>query len=283
VAWLASIPSPANNVLEIGPLDIHYYGIAIGLGVVMAAVVAMRRYAAFGGDPAVMEKIAVWGVAAGLIGARLAYVSTHTATFGGEWWRAFYIWEGGLALFGGLVFGVIAGYFVVTREGGDIPAMFDAVAVGIPLAQVFGRFGNYFNQELFGTPSTLPWAVEIEERFRPAAYREFATFHPTFLYEQLWNLAIIGFILWYEDRRKLVRGSWFLVYAVLYGIGRFLIEFLRTDTTFRFLGISRNGWVALAVAVGGTALLMLRERRAGGNAPDAVIEEMPVDPEGDSG
>ena len=275
MAWFASIPSPSNNVLELGPLDVHYYGIAIGLGVVAAAVVAMRRYASFGGDPATMEKIAVWGVAAGLIGARAGYVLTHSGTFGGEWWRAFYIWEGGLVLFGGLTFGVIAGYFVVQREKGDIPAMFDAVAVAIPLAQVFGRFGNYFNQELFGTPSTLPWAVEIEERFRPAAYREFATFHPTFLYEQLWNLAIIAFILWYEGRRKLVRGSWFLVYAVLYGVGRFLIEFLRTDTTFRFLGISRNGWVAMAVAIGGTVLLILRERWA--DAAGAAGDEAPVD------
>jgi prolipoprotein diacylglyceryl transferase len=276
----ASIPSPSTNVLEIGPLDVHFYGIAIGLGVVFAAMVSMRRYARFGGDPALMERVAVWGVAWGLLGARAAYVFTHSGSFAGEWWKVFFIWEGGLALFGGLTAGTVAGVITVRRANGDMPSLFDAVSVGIPLAQIVGRFGNYFNQELFGTPSTLPWAVEIDAPFRPAAYQEFATFHPTFLYEQLWNLGVIAFILVWERRRTMVKGNLFLIYAVLYGIGRFLLEFLRTDTTFRLLGMSRNGWVAIAVAIGGTVLLVMRERKAAAGTP--VPEEAGRDAEGEA-
>lgn len=257
---LASIPSPSVNILEIGPLDIHFYGILIGIGVVVAMVITERRYLRFGGDPKDVEKAAFWAVVIGFLGARLAYVSTHMSRFEGRWLHVFAIWEGGLALFGGLTGGAIAAIWVMRRRGGDFPAFADAVAIGLPMAQAIGRWGNYFNQELFGTPTDLPWGLEIARRFRPAEYVEFETFHPTFLYESLWNLGVISVLLTVERRFKLRRGSILLAYFIMYGTGRFLTELIRTDTTFRFLGLSRNGWVSIAVVIGGSIGLYLRNR-----------------------
>ena len=139
IGLVASIPSPSTNVLEIGPLTIHFYGILIGIGVVVAAIIAQRRYERFGGDPAIVEKVVVWTVAIGFLGARLAYVSTHTGRFEGRWYAMFFIWEGGLALFGGLTVGAITAVTMVRRAGGDPWAFADAGAVGLPLAQAIVR------------------------------------------------------------------------------------------------------------------------------------------------
>ena len=257
---LASIPSPPSNVIEIGPLTIHYYGIAIGIGVVLAILVARRRYERFGGDGDLLERVILWVVGIGFLGARLAYVSTHTARFDDRWYAAFFIWEGGLALFGGLTAGALTAIYLMRKHHGDIWAFADATAVAIPLAQALGRIGNYFNQELFGTPSTLPWAVEIDPGNRPLEYAGSATFHPTFLYEMLWNLLItIPVILLLERRFKLGRGAAIGLYAMIYGTGRFLMELLRTDTTFRLLGISRNGWVSIGAVLLG-AVIVARSR-----------------------
>ena len=257
-----SIPSPPFNTIPIGPLDIHFYGILIGLGVVLAIALTTRRYAAMGEDATVLEPILVRAVIFGFLGARAAYVSTHLDRFEGEWWKVIAIWEGGLALFGGLTVGTITAVYLIRKRGGDAWKLIDAAAIGIPAAQAIGRWGNYFNQELFGTPSDLPWAVEIERRFRPAEYVDSETFHPTFLYESLWNAAVvIPLLLLIERRFRLPTGGLFFVYALLYGVGRFALELIRTDTTFRLLGLSRNGWVALLIVVGATALLTLRVRR----------------------
>jgi prolipoprotein diacylglyceryl transferase len=261
---LASIPSPARNVIEIGPLTIHFYGIMIAIGVIVAVMVAKRRYQRFGGSGEMVERASIWAVVIGFLGARLAYVSTHTGDFVDRPWAMLYIWEGGLALYGGLIAGTIAAVVVLRRSRGDVFAFGDAVAVGIPLAQAIGRFGNYFNQELFGTPSTLPWAVEIDANIAAAAgYPGFETFHPTFLYEALWNVFItVGVILFLEWRGKLFKGSSIALYMVLYGTGRFLMELMRTDTTFRFLGLSRNGWVSIgAVLVGAVLFWWMQQRR----------------------
>jgi prolipoprotein diacylglyceryl transferase len=257
---LASIPSPSVNVIEIGPLDIHFYGILIGIGVIVAMVITERRYLRFGGDPKDVEKAAFWAVVIGFLGARLAYVSTHLSRFEGRWLHIFAIWEGGLAFFGGLTGGAIAAIWVMRRRGGNFPAFADAVAIGLPAAQAIGRFGNYFNQELFGTPTDLPWGLEIARRFRPAEYINAETFHPTFLYEGLWNMGVIILLLNIEERFRLKRGSILLAYFVSYGVGRFLMELLRTDTTFRVFGISRNGWVSVAIVIGGSIWLWSRNR-----------------------
>ncbi|MEN8112807.1 MAG: prolipoprotein diacylglyceryl transferase, partial [Actinomycetota bacterium] len=177
-------------------------------------------------------------------------------------WAILFIWEGGLALYGGLTAGAITAIVLMRRHGGDAIGFADAAAVGIPLAQAIGRWGNYFNQELFGTPSTLPWAVEIDPSHRPSQYADFGTFHPTFLYESLWNVFVtVGLILWLERRGKLAKGSSIAIYLMVYGTGRFLMELMRTDTSFRLLGLSRNGWISVGAVLAGTALLWWFQKR----------------------
>jgi prolipoprotein diacylglyceryl transferase len=258
----ASIPSPANNTIELGPLTIHFYGILIGLGVVIAAIVTQKRYVRFGGKSDILDSVILWTVVIGFIGARIAYISTHTARFQGRWYAVFFIWEGGLALYGGLTAGALAAIYMTRKLDGDFVMFADAVAVGLPLAQAMGRFGNYFNQELFGTPTTLPWGLEIEAGRRPVEYAEFETFHPTFLYEAAWNVLVtVPVILLLERRGKLAKGARFPVYMIVYGTIRFLTELLRTDTTFRLLGISRNGYVSIVAVVAGAVLLFRAQRR----------------------
>lgn len=262
VPVLAAIPSPSQNTIEIGPLTIHFYGILIALGVIVAIVVSRHRYVRFGGSGSLFERVAIWGVVIGFLGARLGYVTTHTGRFTDRPWAVFFIWEGGLALYGGILAGALAMIFLMRRWNGDVFALGDAVAVGIPLAQAIGRWGNYFNQELFGTPSDLPWAIIIDPPHRPAAYAEFETFHPTFLYESLWNLVIlVPIILVLEKRSKLAKGASFGLYVALYAVIRFLMELMRTDTTFRFLGISRNGWVSVAAVLFGLGWVWYCQKR----------------------
>lgn len=260
---VASIPSPPFNTLSLGPLEIHIYGLLIAIGVFIAAALTIKRYEAMGEDGSIVESVLVWAIGLGFLGARLAYVSTHLSRFEGEWWKVVAIWEGGLALFGGLTIGTLTAVWLIRTRGGNAWRLLDAAAVGIPAAQAIGRWGNYFNQELFGTPSTLPWAVEIAPGRRPIEYAGSETFHPTFLYESLWNgLFVIPVLLWVERRFRLPTGGLFMVYAGLYGVGRFSLELIRTDTTFRLLGLSRNGWVSVAVIIGAVVLLAIRRRVA---------------------
>jgi prolipoprotein diacylglyceryl transferase len=223
VLLLASIPSPSFNTISLGPLEIHIYGLLIGFGVFIAAALTIRRYEAMGEDGSIVESVLLWAIGLGFLGARAAYVSTHLSRFEGEWWKVIAIWEGGLALFGGLTVGTLTAVYLIRRRGGNAWKLIDAAAVGIPAAQAIGRWGNYFNQELFGTPSTLPWAVEIAPGRRPAEFAEF-------------------------------------------DVGRFALELIRTDTSFRLLGLSRNGWVSLAVVIGALVLLAIRRRVAADDA-----------------
>ena len=270
---LASIPSPPWSSIPLGPFEIHVYGLLIGLGVILGMTLTVNRYAEAEEERQALERILVWAVVLGFLGARIAYVSTHLGRFEGELWKVIAIWEGGLALFGGLTVGTVTAVVMIRRMGGDPWRLMDAAAVAIPLAQAIGRWGNYFNQELFGTPSDLPWAVEIAPRFRPEAYADAATFHPTFLYESLWNLVlVIPLLLWLERRGRLPTGGLFMVYAILYAVGRFTLELIRTDTTFRLLGISRNGWVSILVAAGALGLLRTLQVRRDRNESDGDSE-----------
>ena len=271
---LASIPSPSFNRFEIGPLTIHIYGITMGLAVAAGWLLIVRRYERFGGDPAGAERVAFWTVVLGFVGARFAYVSTHWYRFTDDWLGVFKIWEGGIAMFGGLTVGALATTWAVRRFDGSFPAFVDAAAIGLPAAQAIGRIGNYFNQELFGTPTSVPWALRIDPVNRPVEYANFPTFHPTFLYESLWSVATVFVLLWVERRFRLRRGSLLLCYLIAYGTIRFLLELLRTDTTFRFLGLSRNGWVSMGVALGAGIWLVIRERRK----VDAPVEELSATP-----
>lgn len=262
MSFFASIPSPSQNVLELGPFTIHFYGILIAVGVIVAIIVSKKRYERFGGSGQLFESVAIWAIVIGFLGARAGYAFTHSHRFAGRPWAVFFIWEGGLALYGGFFFGALAAIYLVSKRGGDLFSFGDAVAVGIPLAQAIGRFGNYFNQELFGTPSDLPWAVIIDPAHRPAAYARFETFHPTFLYEAVWNaLILVPMILWLEKRGKLAKGASFGVYIVMYSFIRFATELLRTDTSFRLFGLSRNGWISLGAFIGGWVWIWYTQKR----------------------
>ena len=263
----ASIPSPPIDHIPIGPLRLTFYGLFVGTGVALAWWLTKRRFEARGGDPLAAEHILMRVVIFGFLGARLAYVSTHLSRFEGEWWKVLALWEGGLALFGGLTAGALALILSARSRGVHIGTFLDSLAPALPLAQAIGRWGNYFNQELFGTPSELPWAVEIDPGNRPAAYPDAETFHPTFLYESLWNVALAGFIVWVSKRRPDLQGRLIGIYFVGYGLMRFLLELMRTDTTFRFLGLSRNGWVSIAAMVVGVAVLTWRANRPATSRP----------------
>lgn len=273
LAMLASIPSPATNTLSIGPLTIHYYGLLIGIGVLVAIWVTMRRFGRLGGDPSVAESISIWAVVAGLLGARAAYVIPRwSEVTSGSFWHVFAIWRGGLAFFGGLTAGAIVGLglMLYRRTPGkgrwwNVAAYADAAAIGIPAAQAIGRWGNYMNQELFGTPSNLPWAVQIAPQFRPAQYADFTTFHPTFLYESLWNaLIVIPVLLLIEKRFKIARGNMIFGYLVFYGVGRFLLEFIRTDQATYVFGIRANQLVAAIVVIVALAVFFIKQAKGSG-------------------
>jgi prolipoprotein diacylglyceryl transferase len=264
---LASIPPPPFGGLQLGPLDVRMYGLLIAIGAFFALQLMVKRYERFGGDPEIAEKAALLALLFGFLGARIGYVIPRYDRFLDDPLSILAIWEGGLVLFGGLAGGSAAAILYTRHKGGSVPAMADAAAPALPLAQAIGRWGNYFNQELYGRPTDLPWALEVEPPFRRPGYEQFATFHPTFLYESLWNLGLVGVLLWLDRRGTLRRGSLMFVYLIGYGVGRAWIEALRIDTFERYLGLSRNNWIAIAIVLVGIAGLIWWERR--GSATDA--------------
>jgi prolipoprotein diacylglyceryl transferase len=280
---LGAIPPPPGKGIDLGPFSLRYYGLAIALGVLAAVWLARRRYAAVGGDPVVVDAVAGWTVAAGLVGARIGYVLPRLDRFATNPLDALAIWGGGLTFFGALAGGLLGAAWALRRRGVPIGLFVTVAAPAIPLAQAIGRWGNYFNQELYGRPTELPWALEVEPAHRVAPYGEAETFHPAFLYESLWNLALVAVLLWVDRRYELRRSGLFFAYLVGYGIGRFWIELLRVDTDFRFLGLSRNSLNALLVVAVGAIGLWWTHRRPGRNDrgrdepgpehPDHVEEE----------
>jgi len=263
---LGSFPSPSSGEIALGPVSIHAYGLMLLLGIVAAVVVTGRRWTgrwAFWRDPGgdLVFRVAMWGVLAGIVGARLYHVITSWSTVDDEWWEPFAVWEGGLGVWGGIGLGVVVGAWVVKRSGESVYLFMDAVAPGLLLAQAIGRWGNYFNQELFGKPSDLPWAVEIALDNRPAAYSLFETFHPTFLYESLWCLLGIGFLLLVERRFTVKAPGLFALYVMWYCVGRFGMELLRIDEAHEYLGLRLNAWVAIVVFVLALLALVWSQRR----------------------
>ena len=259
---IASLPSPSSNAIHIGPLQVRAYGFAIAVGVVVAVWIAQRRWAARGGDPEDISRLAVWSVIAGLIGARLYHVITDYQRFQGRWLHVFAVWEGGLGIPGGLLAGVGTGVWLAHRRGLPAAQLLDVVAPAIPIAQAFGRLGNWFNQELFGRPTSLPWGVRIDVAHRPAGYEHIATYHPTFLYEALWNVALAALLVLYERHRPGARpGRLFALYVGGYGLGRLWVEALRIDPASRIAGLRVNIWVSLVAIAGSAAWLVVSSRR----------------------
>jgi prolipoprotein diacylglyceryl transferase len=271
---LASIPSPSDNAIKIGGLELRAYGLAIALGVIAAIWIARRRWAARGGDPDDISRIALWAVLAGLIGARLYHVLTDFDRFEGRWLHVFAVWEGGLGIPGGLIAGVGTGAYVAHRRGLPVAQLLDVVAPALPVAQAIGRLGNWFNQELFGRPTDLPWGLEIDPAHRPAGYLNVATFHPTFLYEALWNLALAGgLVLWERHHPNSRPGRLFAYYVAGYAVGRAWVEALRIDPATRLFGVRWNIWMSFIAFVGAVGWLVFdswRARQEAGRDPGEV-------------
>jgi prolipoprotein diacylglyceryl transferase len=266
-ALLASIPSPSRNVVDLGPLTIRLYGIMLVVGILSAVVVSRWRWVTRGGDPDLLYRAAMWGVIWGIVGARAYHVITSWNEVPDQWWGVFAVWKGGLGIWGGVAAGVITGAVVARRAGASIPMLADAAAPGILLAQGIGRLGNYFNQELFGKPTDLPWGLEIDPRNRPAGYENDPTFHPTFLYEIIWDGIGVAALLWLDRKRTLRPGGIFWLYVMWYSLGRATWEeHLRIDPSHHILGMRLNGWVAIGVflaALGAFLWNQLRARAAG--------------------
>ncbi|MGP0049762.1 MAG: prolipoprotein diacylglyceryl transferase [Solirubrobacteraceae bacterium] len=242
----AYIPSPADNGFHIGPLFFHAYGIMYVFAVAAAIVITRRRWGRVGGDPDLAYEAAMWGFPAGLIGGRLYFVITTPSQVPDHWWGVFAIWDGGLGIWGGIAGGALVGLLVVRRRlrHDDLLRFMDAVAPGLLVAQAFGRIGNYFNQELFGAPSSLPWALEISPAHRPPGYLQYATFEPTFLYELIWNVLLAGFLVWLGSRRRIRAPGLFALYVAGYSGFRIFEETQRIDYSNYFLGLRVNFFVA---------------------------------------
>ncbi len=244
-----SIPSPGSNTL--GPF--HMYGLMIALGVVAAVELGRARWRARGGNPDDLYAIAMWAVPAGLIGARLYHVITDWRSYEGRWLDVFKIWQGGLGIPGGMALGIAVGVWVAHRRGARLPNILDAVVPALPLAQAIGRLGNWWNQELFGRPTSLPWGIRIDAANRPLEYIGASVFQPTFLYEMLWNLALCGLLIAVDRRRVMRPGNVLPLYVLGYFIGRLWIEALRVDTASIIFGLRVNIWLSI-IGIGGSLL-----------------------------
>ena len=241
----AFIPAPPFS--QIGPL--HLYGLCIAIGVVAAVTISSRRWEARGGNPDDIGTIAIWAVPAGVIGARIYHVGTDWKRYQDNWIDAFKITQGGLGIPGGIFFGVLVGLIVARSKGLRIPPLFDVVAPAIPIAQAIGRFGNYFNQEVFGRPTKVPWALQVDPEFRPVEYADSATFHPTFLYEGLWNVALAVLLIRLDRKRRIRPGQLFTLYVLGYAVGRLWVEMLRSDAASLILGVRINIWMSVIVGL----------------------------------
>lgn len=259
----ASIPSPSTNSINIGPLELRAYGVMIALGVIAAVWLGGKRFAERGHDAEDIASIAMWSVPAGVIGARIYHVITDNQRFRGNWGEAFEIWQGGLGIWGGVAAGSLAAVWLSRRRGYDLPDALDSLAPAVPLAQAIGRFGNWFNQELFGGPTDLPWGLEIDEAHRPTEHLAEPTFHPTFLYESLWNLMVVATLIWVIPRvwPNLKRGLLFGLYVAFYTLGRLWIELVRIDTASEVFGVRVNVWTSIIVGLGALTTVIVIQRR----------------------
>ena len=269
---LASIPSPSTSVIDLGPLSIHMYGLTLLVAIAAAIALSGYRWTRLGGDWDLVFRAAVWGVAFGIVGARLYHVVTSWSEVPNpKWWGVFAVWKGGLGVWGGILFGVTAGAVVVWRSGESVRLMMDCAAPGLLLAQGIGRIGNYWNQELFGKPTSLPWGLEIDQEHRPLKYFADTTFHPTFLYELLYDLAGVGLLIWIGSRFRIRPPGLFALYVAYYTFGRTFEELLRVDPAHVYFGLRLNAYVSIVVFVVAVAFFVwwqfIREEEPPGERP----------------
>jgi prolipoprotein diacylglyceryl transferase len=285
-----SIPSPTDEwrVFNLGQwlrdigldwftfdISIHAYAICILIGIVAAAIITNRRLTRQGAEPGVVLDIIIWAVPLGIVGARIFHVLTHPDDyFGGQpLWHVFAVWEGGIAIFGSLIGGAIGAYIGCRFAGIRFWTFADAVAPALLLAQAFGRFGNWFNNELFGVPTNLPWGLEIpsDNAAYPPGLPEGTLFHPTFLYEIIWNLAGFLVILGLQRHFRLQWGKVLGLYLVWYGAGRIVFESIRIDPSEVLLGLRSNVWAAILAVILGLVIFVVQNRRHPGVEPSPYV------------
>jgi prolipoprotein diacylglyceryl transferase len=248
---IASIPSPSSNGFHVGFFEVHVYGLMYVVGLAAAILITVRRWESQGGSRALVYDVAMWGFPAGIIGGRLYFDLTSWGEMPPHWWGPFAIWEGGMGSWGGIALGTAVGIWRLRRAGVSAAAFLDAAAPALLVATTFVRIGNYFNQELFGGPTSLPWALQISPAHRPAGYESFATFHPTFLYELIWNLALAAFLVWLGHHRRIRPPGLFALYVAGYSAFRIFEESLRVDPSHHFLGLRLNFYVATLLCIAG--------------------------------
>ena len=274
---LGSIPSPSHSVWHLGPLPIRAYALAILVGIFVAMWVGDRRWVARGGREGTVYDIALWAVPFGIIGGRLYHVLTDWTTYFGPdgrgWVAALQIWNGGLGIWGAITLGGVGAWIACKRRRIPLPPMADSLAVGVALAQAIGRWGNWFNQELFGRPTDLPWAVQIDPANRPAGYTAYATFHPTFLYESIWLVIVAGLTAWADRRWTMGHGRVFALYVALYCAGRLGMETLRIDPATHLAGLRINVYTSILVGVGAVAHLVISSRLRPGRETPAQLRK----------
>ena len=264
---LAFIPSPSTGTLDLGPLTIHMYGLTLLVAIAACILLTGYRWTKRGGDWDLVLKVAVWGVAAGIVGARIYHdITSWDEVSSPKWKGVFAVWEGGLGVWGGIFLGCLVGAIVVRREGARVRDMMDAVAPGLLLAQGIGRWGNWWNQELYGKPTDLPWGLKIDPEHRVAGYEDHATFHPTFLYEFVYDLIGVGLLLALDRLYRFKPPALFALYVSYYTAGRFFEELIRIDPAHEFAGLRLNAWVSLVVFICSTAFFVWWQFLRGGEA-----------------
>jgi prolipoprotein diacylglyceryl transferase len=262
---LAFIPSPHTGTIDLGPLTIHMYGLTLLVAIAACILLTGYRWTRRGGDWDLVLKVAVWGVAAGIVGARIYHdITSWDEVSSPKWKGVFAVWEGGLGVWGGILLGCLVGAVVVRREGARVRDMMDAVAPGLLLAQGIGRWGNWWNQELYGKPTDQPWGLKIDPEHRVDGYQDNATFHPTFLYEFVYDLVGVGLLLLLDRRFRFKPPALFALYVSYYTAGRFLEELLRIDPAHHFAGLRLNAWVSIVVFVCSTVFFVWWQFLRGG-------------------
>ena len=272
----ATIPSPEQGVWYLGPVPIRAYALCIVAGVIACLWLGERRWKQRGGPAGTVYDVAVWAIPFGLVGARVYHVlSSPDAYFGadGSLLDALYIWRGGLGVWGAIALGGVGAWIGCRRAGVKLPPFADAAAPGIVLAQAIGRWGNWFNQELFGRPTDAFWALEIDPLNRPAGFEQFSTFHPAFLYEFWWDLGVVVLVIWVDRRRRLGHGRAFALYVAAYTAGRVWIEALRIDDAEMIGPFRLNVWTSIVVFVLAVAYIVVVGRRHPGRETSVYRDE----------
>jgi len=276
----AFIPSPGQGVWHLGPIPIRGYALCIIAGVIVAIWMGEKRWVARGGRPGQVGDIAIWAIPFGLVGGRLYHVITDYELYflpGKDPIAALYVWQGGLGIWGAIALGAVGAYIGCRRHNIKFPPLADALAPGVAVAQAIGRWGNWFNQELFGTPTTLPWGLKIDPAHRPPGYAQYATFQPTFLYECIWDLGVAGVVIWADRKFRLGHGRALALYVMAYTLGRGWIEYLRIDHANHILGLRLNDWTSILVFLGALIYFVVSARRHPGREESVFRRPLPSD------